>query len=124
MTLDDADYLLAQWAQWAASPLRRLDYSASRWQQHYRSGFADEAPVAEIEAGDDIVMLDVDSALAVLKLLTPEHFHVLRGRYLLHHNYTFIQLDAAKRAFIVEYQSPIDIESERRLNITRGARSR
>jgi hypothetical protein len=123
MTLDDADMLLAQWAEWSSNELRKLGPSVAKWQLDYRSGFTEEAPVSEIPAGDDIIMLDVDTALALLKAANPYHFQVLRGRYVMRQNYTHIQLDAAKRAFIVEYQSPLDTVSELRLTFTCGVRS-
>jgi hypothetical protein len=120
MTLDDADILLAQWAQWAENELRKLGHSASRWQMDYRSGFVDEAPESEIPAGDDKTMLDIDIALAALKTGSPHHFRVLQGRYVRRLNYTYLQLEAAKRAFIAYYQSPIDICAESRLTMVHG----
>jgi len=120
MTLDDADILLAQWAEWSSNELKKLGHSVSKWQLDYRSGFADEAPVSEIPAGDEIIMLDVDTALAVLKALNPVHYWVLHGRYVSRRNYTYLQLDAAKRAFVAEYQSPIDNDSEEQLTMLRG----
>lgn len=123
MTLDDADILLAQWAEWSSNELKKLGHSISKWQLDYRSGFAEEAPVSEIPAGDDIVMLDVDTALAVLKAFNPVHYWVLHGRYVSRRNYTHLQLDAAKRAFVAEYQSPIDTDSGMRLTIAVGRRS-
>jgi len=120
MTLSDADNLLAQWAEWSANELRKLEYSAAKWQMDYRSGFADEAPESEIPPGDDIVMIDVDSALGILKAVSPHHFQVLQGRYIRHLSYSYRQLDAAKLAFIREYQSPIDMELEPRLTSARG----
>jgi len=120
MTLSDADVLLAQWAEWSSNELKKLGHSTAKWQLDYRSGFADEAPVSEIPAGDDIIMLDVDTALAVLKATNPVHYWVLHGRYVGRRNYTYLQLDSAKRAFIAEYQSPIDNGLEARLTICRG----
>jgi hypothetical protein len=120
MTLDDADILLAQWAEWSSNELRKLGHSTAKWQIDYRSGFAEEAPVSEIPAGDEMTMLDVDTALAVLKAYNQAHYWVLHGRYVGRRSYTHIQLDSAKRAFIAEYQSPIDNALEPRLTSVRG----
>lgn len=120
MTLDEADVLLAQWADWQADELRKLEYRASKWQFEYQPGFAEEASSTELPSGEDQVMVDVDAALAMLKLLTPHHFRVLQGRYVQRHNFTYLQLDSAKRAFIAEYQSPVDIDLENYLSFTAG----
>ena len=120
MTLDEADILLAQWADWSANELSKLGHSKSKWQMDYCPGFVEEASANELPPAEDIVMLDVDTALALLRAANPYHFQVIRGRYVMRQNFTRIQLDSAMRAFIFEYQSPLDEGGETSLTLVCG----
>lgn len=109
MTLDDADDLLSQWGRWASNELKKLDASKSKWQMDYRPAFDPENDADECHAApDELQMLDVDTALGMVKIEQPRYFFMLRGRYLHGESYAFYQLDAAKRAFITEYASPLE----------------
>ncbi len=110
MTLDDADYLLMQWAVWASNELRRLDCSIAKWQSDYRPSYDPDilSEGREVEPGDDLVMLDVDTALAMVKMSQPQHHRIIVSRYRHGESFSFMQLDAAKRAFITEFASPLD----------------
>jgi hypothetical protein len=120
MTLEEADVLLAQWADWAANELAKLEHSASKWHDEYRPGFLEESTSNDLPAGDEQVMVDVDSALAMVKVFNLYHFQVIRGRYMFHESYNRYQLDSAKRAFIAEYVSPLDNDFENPLVLIQG----
>lgn len=53
-------------------------------------------------------MLDVDTALAMVKRFHVKQFHILRGRYLRGLSYSFRQLNEAKHIFGNYYRSPLD----------------
>jgi hypothetical protein len=120
MTLDEADVLLAQWADWAANELSKLGHSTSKWHDEYRPGFLEENTSNDLPAGDEQVMIDVDTALALVKVFNPFHFQVIRGRYMYRESYNRYQLDSAKRAFITEYASPLDNDFENPLALIQG----
>lgn len=120
MTLEEADVLLGQWADWSADELDKLDFAASPINRQYQSGFVEEDPSNALPAGDEQVMVDVDTALGVVKIFTPYHYHVIRGRYKFGESYNRYQLDSAKRAFIAEFVSPLDNDFENSLSLMRG----
>ncbi len=108
MTLDDADELLGQWAVWSKNELAKLGAAKSSWQMDYRTDWSEESAQSHIIPGDDLTMLDVDTALAMLRVTDQPRFFMLRNRYRYGTAYTAFELDTAKRAFILEYQSPLN----------------
>lgn len=120
MTLDDADDLLIKWAVWCQNELAKLEASKSRWQMDYRPDWNEESAESHIEPGDDLQMLDVDTALAMVKMNQPRYHMILVGRYRHGVSYPYMQLDAAKRAFITEFISPLDSDTIVANNSFRG----
>lgn len=112
MTLDQADHLLGQWAVWGGNALKRLGASQSSWQKDYRPPYDPDNPSYECEAApNELEMLDVDTALGMVKATNHRHFFIIRSRYCHGEHFTHLQLDAAKRSFIAFFQSPIDTSS-------------
>jgi hypothetical protein len=101
--------LLMQWAAWSRNELAKLGHSKSSWQMELQATFdQQEAAHSEFEPGADLAMLDVDTALAMVKVDNPVLFHALRNRYRYGEHYPADVLERARRAFIAAYISPLD----------------
>lgn len=111
LNISDADMLLMQWAAWSRNELAKMGHSKASWQMDLQSTFdQQEAAHSEFEPGSDIVMLDVDTALAMVKAENPALFFALRGRYRFGQHFPADVLDRARRSFMQAYRSPLDEE--------------
>ncbi len=100
LNLNCAATLIDQWAVWSEAFLRRLGYSASRWQGEYRPRQEEETPIPVLPDGCDEDMERVDRAMAWLKRNSVRAYAVLVRIHVQRHPLSFIAHDQALRDFV------------------------